>query len=222
MRCGGWGGPTRRFAKLFRSRKGTLAGWCSEIRLSAEQIEGIKARRPPGVRSDVPIDRGRKRREEVEQIRSDAYLFARSHLSDPFWVAGTCLYWAEGSKTKRSFEMANSDPRLLRFFIAWVRAYHDCEARFVLGLHLHEGNDDQAARRFWSEALGLPGAEFHKTFIKPKGTGHRKNHLPHGVCRVRVRKSVDAWIRTMAWIDVVAQELPRRSLLSCLPGRWRN
>jgi hypothetical protein len=55
--------------------------------------------------------------------------------------------------------------------------------------------------------LDLPGASFHKTFIKPKGTGHRKNHLKHGVCRVNVRRSSDMWQRTMAWVDYMSSTL---------------
>lgn len=44
---------------------------------------------------------------------------------------------------------------------------------------------------------------FTKSFIKPAGTGHRKNHLPHGVCRACMRRSADAWHRTMGWIDAL-------------------
>jgi len=36
------------------------------------------------------------------------------------------------------------------------------------------------------------------------GPDHRKNKLPHGICRVRMRRGTDAWYRTLAWIDVVA------------------
>jgi hypothetical protein len=72
-----------------------------------------------------------------------------------------------------------------------VRRFLDSQARFVLSLHLHEGNDETAAFAYWRQATGLEDACFTKTFIKPSGTGHRKNHLPHGVCRVRVRRSSD-------------------------------
>lgn len=184
--------------------KGTLSQWCSQIRLTSEQVSSIKQRRPPGVRTGIPVDTQRKRRLEVERMRVEARQEARRLLADPFWSAGTSLYWAEGSKARSSLEISNSDPLLLRFFIDRVLAYHDPKAEFVLALHLHEGNIETDAQAFWRRALGLPGVGFHKTFIKPKGTGHRKNHLAHGVCRVRVRRSTDAWIRTMAWIEVLA------------------
>ena len=100
--------------------------------------------------------------------------------------------------------MANTDPRALRLFVLWLRTYVDPGVRFSLRLHLHEGNDEIAARRFWRDETGLVEANFHKTFIKPKGTGHRKNHLPHGICTVRMRRAADAWNIVMEWIDAYA------------------
>ncbi|MFQ5966893.1 MAG: hypothetical protein ACE5MI_04675, partial [Acidimicrobiia bacterium] len=87
--------------------KGTLSYWCREIRLTEEQVEAIRVRRPPGVRTGIPVDTQRKRRLEIEAIRRDARAFALDHLNDPFWVAGTILYWAEGSKTHNHLEVAN-------------------------------------------------------------------------------------------------------------------
>jgi hypothetical protein len=100
-----------------------------------------------------------------------------------------------------------------------VRTYHDPGARFVLRLHLHAGSDDAQAQRFWAGATGLTNAEFYRSFIKPPGTGHRKNHLPHGVCTVRVRRAADARHRTDAWIEVVSEILTTPRLLTSSPGR---
>jgi len=100
--------------------------------------------------------------------------------------------------------MANSDPRLLTFFIEWAREYFSPDADFVLALNIHADNDLAGAKRFWTDALPLHDPKFTKAFIKPDGTGHRKNHLAHGVCRVRMRRSTDAWVQAMAWIDEIA------------------
>ena len=120
---------------------------------------------------------------------------------DPLWVAGTTMYWAEGSKTSNRLALTNSDPAALRLFIAWTRRYLDVGAEFVLALHLHHGNDEDAARTFWRRALRLPDVAFHKTFVKPPGTGHRKNHLSHGVCRIVVCRSSNHFVRVSSWID---------------------
>ncbi len=159
--------------------KGTLAGWCRAITLSPEQAAAIQLR--TGSRRGVPRDTQRKRRAEVERIRADALEQARQLAGDAAWAAGTALYWGEGTKAKRSLAMSNSDPRSLRFFIGWVRRYLSADAVFVLSLHLHEGNDEEASQTFWRQQLGLPDAEFYKTFVKPAGTGHRTNRL-RSVC----------------------------------------
>ncbi|HEY3428553.1 MAG TPA: hypothetical protein VGK83_07800 [Acidimicrobiia bacterium] len=185
--------------------KGTLAGWCREIRLSDSQIAEIKARVP--TQKGIPKDTNRKRRVEIEAIREQASLEVRFLKEDPLWIAGNMLYWAEGDKSSRRLSMVNTDARALTLFIDWTRKHHDLSAEFVLALHLHHGNDEEAARQWWCSELGLAGAEFHKTFIKPPGTGHRKNRLAYGVCRVMMRRSGDAWQRTMAWIDELVREL---------------
>ncbi|HZD22120.1 MAG TPA: hypothetical protein VE569_01770 [Acidimicrobiia bacterium] len=97
--------------------------------------------------------------------------------------------------------MANADPRALRLFVRWVKTYVDPAARFSIALHLHEGNDEHSARNFWRHQTGLAQANFHKTFIKPAGTGPRKNNLKHGVCTVKTRRAADAWNVVMEWID---------------------
>lgn len=177
--------------------KGTLSNLCRDIRLSASQVQAIKARTDS--RLGVPRDTQRKRRARIEQIRREAASEIGALVRDPFWVAGTMLYWGEGSKTSNGLALANTDPRACRLFIRWTRRYHDPAARFVLKLNLHADNDELAARRFWAAESGLGAdAEYYRTFIKPDGTGHRKNHLPHGVCQVRLRRSTDAFHRTMA------------------------
>jgi hypothetical protein len=186
--------------------KGTLAGWCKDIRLSEEQIEAIKARVPS--QKGVPRDTQRRRRAEIEAIRSAAAVEAAERVHDPFWIAGVVMYWAEGTKAKPRLDLTNSDPRALRLLISWTRRFHLPEAEFVLELHLHEGNNDTEARLFWASALGLVDPPFYATFVKPAGTGHRKNKLVHGVCRVSMTKSSDAFHRTMSWIDVLADLYP--------------
>ena len=182
--------------------KSTLAGWCREIRLTESQIADLKARTPSAV--GVPRDTQRKRRLEVEAIRRAALSEVPTLIDDPIWVAGTVLYWGEGAKTQR---MLSLDPRTLRLFMSWAAIYLEPDAQFVFSLHLHEGNHEPAAQSYWRQLLLAPDARFTKSFIKPKGTGHRKNHLPHGVCRVRMQKSANAFVRTMAWIDGLANRL---------------
>ncbi|MBT8202855.1 MAG: hypothetical protein HKN74_01760 [Acidimicrobiia bacterium] len=201
--------------RLIPVPKGTLAGWCRDITLTDVQIAAIKDRCGPAA---GPRNTQWKRREEVTRIKAEAAEFARGHLTDPFWVAGTVLYWGEGSKTQRAHALANADAAALRLFINWTLEYVNPAAVFVLKLNLHSDNDDDEAKAYWQEALGMPDAEFYRTFIKPDGTGHRKNHLPYGVCQVRMRRSADAAVRVEQWIAIVAKHFAAKpSFIANLP-----
>ncbi len=184
--------------------KGTLAGWCKEIRLTEKQIAAIKSRLPD--RKGVPRDTNWKRRETIAVIRENASLEVPTLMQDPFWVAGLVLYWAEGFKSQRRVGMSNSDPAALRLLVRWIRTYLAEEAEFVFKLNLHYNNDEPAARQHWRTELNTPDARFYRTFIKAEGTGHRKNHLPWGVCQVSMRRSSDAWHRIDSWIQELRRE----------------
>ena len=183
-------------------KKSTLATWSRDVPLSAAQIEALKKRRAqiPG----IPRNTNWRRREEIRDLREIARSLVPELAIDPFWVADLVLYWAEGNKTRNKVGMANTDPRALRLFIRWIRDHIDPTAQFTIQLHLHEGNDEEAAKRYWRSETGLDQANFVKTFIKPKGTGHRKNHLKHGVCTVNMKRPADAWNIVMEWIDATA------------------
>ena len=187
--------------------KSTLSNWCHGVQLSPEDVAAIRSRTGPGSRRGIPVDTQWRRREDITHIRAEARRFAASHLDNSAFVAGVVLYWGEGSKSRNYIDLVNSDPRALRLFTAWIRRFLDPNPEFVLALHLHAGNDEAAAIQYWREQLEMPDVAFTKTFIKPPGTGHRKNHLPHGVCRVRLRRASDSWHRVMEWIDVVAEDL---------------
>jgi hypothetical protein len=192
--------------ELIPMKKSTLATWCREVKLSDEQYAAIKER-TYGSRVGIPVDTNWRRRKEVEGIRLEARAEAPSLMSDPLWVAGTVLYWGEGYKTGSSLGMANADPAALRLFMTWSRTYHTPHAEFRARLNIHADNDEAWARSWWQTALDLQQADFTKSFVKPDGTGHRKNHLPYGVCALALRRGADARHRSLAWIEFLAERL---------------
>lgn len=192
---------------LIPVKKSTLATWCRDIWITDEQIEAIKVR--TGQPVGQPRDTQWKRQREVALIAAQAALEAEHLVADPFWTAGVSLYWGEGSKTIRRLTMANADPAALRMFKRWSERYLPPNLGWRAKLNLHADNDEVAAREWWSAEVEIPLTDFTKTYVKPDGTGHRKNHLPHGVCTLVKRKSADAFIVTMAWIEFLQVEFGR-------------
>jgi hypothetical protein len=190
---------------LIPVKKSTLATWCREVKLSHEQYLAIKER--TGSQEGVPRDTNRKRRDTINGIRRDAMTQAIVLVHEPLWTAGTALYWGEGYKTQSTLGMANAEPAALRLFMNWARCYHSEAAEFRARLNIHANNDEPRARQWWERQLGLGPEDFTRSFVKPDGTGHRKNHLAYGVCAVRMRRSADAFHRTIAWVEFLADRL---------------
>ncbi len=188
---------------LIPVKKSTLATWCRDVALTDEQVVAIRER--TGQERGLPRDTQRKRRREVELVQGMAALEAEHLIADPFWTAGVCMYWGEGSKTIRRLAMANADPAALRMFKRWSETYLLPNSGWRARLNLHADNDEPAAREWWSEQVALPVEDFTKTFVKPDGTGHRKNHLPYGVCTLTKRKSADAFLITMVWVGFLRE-----------------
>ena len=189
---------------LIPVKKSTLATWCRDVELTNEQIAAIKKRRTPEPGRDLNGDKyttQRPRRRQIQLIKARAKLDAQRLVDQPLWVAGVALYWGEGSKATRQLSLANSDPAVLRLFKDWAVRYLPPDHGWRARINLHANNDEPAARAWWALQLEVPLSDFTKTFVKPDGTGHRKNHLPHGVCTLIKRKSTDNYHITMAWID---------------------
>lgn len=77
------------------------------------------------------------------------------------------------------------------------------ESRFRAQLHLHSGQNESTLKEFWFGITGIPRAQFVKSFIKPEGSGHRKNTLYHGTLIVRIH-DVDCLQKLLGWIEGVA------------------
>ncbi len=192
--------------ELIPVKKSTLATWCRDMKLTADQIAAIKDRRAP--QPGIPRDTQRKRRKEVQLIRAQATLEAEHLISEPFWAAGVAMYWGEGSKSVARLSMANSDPAALRLLMAWAARYLGPATGWRGKLNVHANNDEPSARRWWAKELGLTLDDFTKSFVKSEGTGHRKNHLPNGVCILTKRRSADAYHTTMAWVEFMRSLFP--------------
>jgi hypothetical protein len=100
-------------------------------------------------------------RAEIEEQRAPGIarigeLSRKEHL-----VAGVALYAGEGAKADGVVKFVNSDPRMILFFVTWLRAFFAVdEARLRLRLYLHQGLDLAEATEFWSALIGIPVSQF--------------------------------------------------------------
>lgn len=165
--------------------KSSVSLWCKDIKLSNRQKEKLADRSAAVFKLGAKANH-EKRVLEILAIKEIARKEIANLDKDTFKVAGAILYWAEGHKTNNA-SVTNSDPRIIRFMVTWFKEICDIPStRLKAYLHIHYRNDERKIKKFWSGLTGIPLKNFGKSFIKPKGTGHRTNILPNGIIRISV------------------------------------
>ncbi|MGH2837938.1 MAG: hypothetical protein ACRDJY_06275 [Thermoleophilaceae bacterium] len=110
-------------------------------------------------------------------------------------MAGCMLYWAEGSKSRNTVKLANSDPDLVVFFCRFLReslGVRDVDIRLSLNVYLGNGLALEEIESHWLTALELPRSSLRKHSVNSRPTsssGRKANKLPHGVATVRVQST---------------------------------
>lgn len=150
--------------------KSSVSLWVRDVPFTPSPRRGAQRRAPNALQ--------RRKQAEIEEAEIEG--IARiGELSDhAFLVAGAALYAGEGSKTDGCVKFANSDPRMIALFCAWLRHFFDIdESRLRLRLYLHEGLDLAAASAFWADLTGIPVERHGKPYrAVPDPTIRRTKH----------------------------------------------
>ncbi|HEY4505270.1 MAG TPA: recombinase family protein [Candidatus Paceibacterota bacterium] len=101
------------------------------------------------------------------------------------------LSMIETSK-KTMFDMTNSDPYLILFWIKWLnRIFKIPTIELKAWLNIYPQQNEKHIKKFWSELTGIPVKNFGKSYVKPLSKNYKKNNLYYGTMRVGVPKSTD-------------------------------
>ncbi|MBL1082100.1 hypothetical protein JK359_08910 [Streptomyces actinomycinicus] len=159
-----------------------------------------------------------RRRAAEDDKREERKLAAREDLADltdrELFVAGVALYWAEGSKSKpydrrERAVFVNSDPGVIRTYLAWLDLLGVDRERLNFRLLIHESADVAAAHRFWAAVAGIDTSVFAKPTLKkhnPKTVRKNTGDDYHGCLVVVVARSAHLYNRIEGWWNgIVAQ-----------------
>ena len=168
--------------------KSTLSGWLHDFPLSEKMIRELRADSP--IRIERYRNTMRAKRDAKNKIAYQKIANRIGNISDrEFLIAGLFLYWAEGSKTKAfSIGLTNTNPKMLIFFILWLKFFN--VPKFKLKVHLHLYSDMKIKKQihFWSKMLKIPISQFRKPYIKKTTLSSvtYKNGFGQGTCSVIV------------------------------------
>lgn len=204
----GEGRSYREIQQVVAVSKSTLSLWLRDVPLTDEQQHALAERGPAANRKNAEAARANATRRRL-RIQSEARQQI-THLSESeLFVAGVVAYWAEGAKNKpwrhgTSVRFMNSDPALIRLFLAWLRLIGVGPERVIFRLHIHESADAAEALSFWETVVGAPRSQFGNCTIKthkPKTIRKNVGADYHGCLLVYVRDSVTLNLQIGGWCE---------------------
>ena len=98
-------------------------------------------------------------------------------------LLASAIYWGEGSK--RDFNLANSDPDLVRVFMRCMKRFGINPRQFALHVRIYDDLNPDTAVRYWLSVTKIPKSNIVKVETLK---GKKDGKLPYGMCRIRLYK----------------------------------
>jgi transcriptional regulator with XRE-family HTH domain len=184
-------------AKRLQISKSTASLWVRDIVLTIEQLEKLRQQNIKGGERGRLIGALKQKNERLRRMQKGVKL-GKTRLPNltqqELLIAGTALYWAEGTKKGSRVAFCNSDPKLVQFMITWLQQCFNISKRRIcctVGINESHENRDNEVKQYWSNVIGIPIHQFRKTSLKRvKSKKMYANHNEHfGTLTVEVKKS---------------------------------
>ncbi|WP_371661955.1 hypothetical protein [Streptomyces sp. NBC_00280] len=164
-------------------------------------------------RMNAGLARLQASRQQERDATKQAAATAVGELSDrELFLTGVALYWAEGTKDKpharrECVEFVNSDPGMIRVFLAWLDLLEVSRERLHCRVMIHESADVVAAERHWAGLIGMDPSALGRTILKkhnPSTVRKNTGDSYRGCLGIRVRQGADLYRRIEgAWYGIV-------------------
>ncbi|WP_327697001.1 hypothetical protein [Streptomyces sp. NBC_00459] len=164
-------------------------------------------------RMNAGLARLQASRQQERDATKQAAATAVGELSDrELFLTGVALYWAEGTKDKpharrECVEFVNSDPGMIRVFLAWLDLLEVSRERLHCRVMIHESADVVAAERHWADLIGMDPSALGRTILKkhnPSTVRKNTGDSYRGCLGIRVRQGADLYRRIEgAWYGIV-------------------
>lgn len=193
--------------------KSTLSSWLKNIELSKKAQERIALR--VNKKSIVKLIQYNKSQTKKAQkrhalSREKGQKEFKQLKSDPLFIAGVALYWAEGYKMGaqgsrwKSVDFANADSSMITMMMRFFRKFcTESDQEFTMQIIAHANVSGKKALLHWSETTAIPIKQFLKvsrsTHIASKKV-RPSNRLPFGTLHIRIN-NVDKFFQLIGWID---------------------
>ena len=187
----------RAAARELRASGLTLAEICAGLGVSRSSVSvWVRDVELPGpIRRSGPRRRGpnalqRRKAAEIEEGLEWGRSVIGALSERDLLIAGTALYAGEGSKRDGCISFANTDPTMVRLFMAWLRHFFEPdEDRLRVRVYLHQGLDLASAEGHWSAVTGVPIRRFGAPYRAVPDASIRTNKHEFGCAYVSYSSS---------------------------------
>lgn len=178
--------------------KSTLSLWLEEYPLSPQRMRELRDVNPQRIESfqaTMKAKRDARIAIQDQRVRKDIASISKRE----FFIAGFFLFWGEGAKARKSeVSLANTDPQMIKAFLAWMFLLGARKEMIRFTLHLYKDMDVKKELLFWSKSVNFPLSAFHKPYIKKTNLTDLsyKNGFGHGTCNVRyMNQNLNDYVR---------------------------
>jgi len=130
-------------------------------------------------------------------------------------IAGIMLYWAEGTQKGCTVDFANSNPKMVKIFLRFLREICGVnESRLRLYLYAYSYQDLKKLKLYWHDVTCIPLDQFTKPYVRKGTKNHSGRKLVYGLVHIRYNDKrllelIQSWIKE--YIVEITGEVPERS-----------
>lgn len=190
LRKKGW--SIGKIEAVLQIRRSTLSGWFRDVTLTKSQRKKLLQNWKDALvkaRSKAVLWHHEEKKKRLQRAEEEAKIvLADLNTSDKrsLELALAMLYLGEGFKATVGLGIGNSDPVILRFFIATLSACYDFDkTKIKCELHLRADQNPIQMKKYWVRALCLPLSNFKTVTIDERTNGSRTYPHYKGVCALR-------------------------------------
>lgn len=184
--------------------KSTLSVWLRDIGLAKVHKQRLTEKRRLAQEKAQQACRNIRMNHEAEIIKVAQQEVGKINKRE-FWLIGSVLYWAEGSKQKpnlvsQKVSFNNSDPKMILLFDKWLKEFCERDAESILySIYIHTTGDVNRAKKFWSELLKTPIEKVYFKKGSPKTNRKNTGDSYYGLLRIEARRSTDLNRKIKGW-----------------------
>jgi hypothetical protein len=113
-----------------------------------------------------------------------------------------CLYWGEGNK--RELNLINSDPNLIKVFVACLMDLGVSKEELLVSIRTYEDMNIDFVKTFWAKNIGIKKEQIKSVDVL---IGKKEGKLKYGMCRIRVRKGGKYFKIIISMIDLIKSKI---------------